>query len=59
MSDRLNYYFRQRVTEDELDLGFANAEDAERALMTDMHVTGVLAGAVVTVDVSGSAVLYD
>ncbi len=66
--DRLDYYFRQKVTEAELDLGFNNAERADRALTTDYALTGVAQGAVVsqksgtpnlTVDVTGPASIYD
>jgi hypothetical protein len=45
MSDRLNFYFRQRVTEAELDLAFAQLEAADHALASDLGVFGVIAGA--------------
>lgn len=50
MSDRLNYYFRQKVTEAELDEGFALAEQADRDLVVDMGLVGVVSGASVTED---------
>ncbi len=68
MSTRRNYYFRQLVTEAELDEGFDDLEVATRALMTDGGLLGVQAGAEVTqhagtpnltVDIAGSAVIYD
>lgn len=48
MSSRLNYYFRQKVTEAELDSGFALLEDADQAQATDLAFIGVLSGMVVT-----------
>ena len=36
MADRLDYYFRQRVTEAELDLGFELLEKADRNLAADI-----------------------
>jgi hypothetical protein len=68
MSGRLNYYFRQKVTEAELDLGFALLETAERALITDAALSGIFSSATVsqkagtpnlTVDVGGPGVVYD
>lgn len=67
MSNRRDYYFRQLVTEAELDEGFADLEDADHALMQDMGVVGVLYGlgvaqAVVpnlTVTVAGPGAAYD
>ena len=68
MADRLDYFFRQRVTEAELDLGFELLERAERNLPADLGFVGVVAGAVVsqhapvpdlTVDVSGPGAVYD
>jgi hypothetical protein len=67
MSKRLNYYFRQKVGEGELDDGFAYLEDADQAIITDVGFTGVLngmavsqraAGANLTVDVS-AGIAYD
>ncbi len=46
MADRLDFYFRQRVTEAELDLAFAQLELADRNLAADIGVYGVVSGAV-------------
>src|ERR1700687_1922497 len=68
MANRLDYYFRQRVTEAELDLGFAELEQADQNLAADLGFVGVLANAVVsqhapvpdlTVDVSGPGAILD
>jgi hypothetical protein len=68
MSSRVNYFHRQRVTEEELDLGFDLLEQADRALVADLGFVGIVSGAVVsphapapdlTVDVSGPGVAYD
>lgn len=68
MADRLDYYFRQRVTEAELDLGFSELEAADHNLAADLGFTGVLANAAVsphapvanlTVDVSGPGAILD
>lgn len=67
MSNRLNYCFRQKVTESELDLGFAYAEQADRALATDLGIANVTIGMAVaqqtvanlTVKVSGPGAAYD
>ncbi len=68
MADRLDYYFRQRVTEAELDLGFAQLEQADHDLAADLGFVGVLANAVIsqhapvpdlTVDVSGPGAALD
>jgi hypothetical protein len=45
MADRLDYYFRQRVTEAELDLGFELLEKADRNLAADIGVYGIVSGA--------------
>lgn len=37
MSDRRDYYYRQKVLEDELDAGFQGLESAERALSSDLN----------------------
>jgi len=42
--DRLDYYFRQKVTEAELDLGFDNAEVADRAMISDNGLIGIMSG---------------
>jgi hypothetical protein len=68
MANRLDYFFRQRVNEAELDLGFAELELADNNLAGDLGFTGVLANAAVaqhapvpdlTVDVSGPASILD
>ena len=45
MADRLDYYFRQKVTEAELDLAFELLEKADRNLAADIGVYGILSGA--------------
>src|SRR5687768_1459215 len=45
MSSRLNYYYRQRVSEAELDLGFDLLEAADHALASDVGIVGVISGA--------------
>jgi hypothetical protein len=45
MSDRVAFYFRQRVSEDELNLAFEQLERADRNLAADMGVFGIVAGA--------------
>ena len=67
MSARRDYYYRQLVTEAELDDGFGGLEDADRALMVDMGVFGVNVGGGVaqngspnlTVNVTGPMAGYD
>lgn len=44
MADRLDYYFRQRVTEAELDLGFSLLEKAVHNLAADLRIYGVVSG---------------
>lgn len=64
--NRLDYYFRQKVTEAELDQGFTYCETADKALVTDHGRIGVITGATVaeqgvpdlTVQVAGG-VVYD
>jgi hypothetical protein len=46
MAARLDYFFRQRVTEAELDLGFELLEQADRNLAADIGLHGVVSGAV-------------
>ncbi len=48
MSDRSDYHFRQRVTEGELDQGFAQLEQALWNLMLDLGKFGVVTGLVVS-----------
>lgn len=45
MADRLDYYFRQKVTEAELDLAFELLEKADRNLAADIGVYGIISGA--------------
>ncbi|HEX7839689.1 MAG TPA: hypothetical protein VF469_19575, partial [Kofleriaceae bacterium] len=68
MANRKDFYFRERVTEAELDSAFADLEDADHDLAADLGFTGVLANAVVsphapvpnlTVDVSGPGIALD
>ena len=64
--NRLDYYFRQKVSESELDQGFAYAETADKAIIADHGRTGVISGLTVaeqavpnmTVQVA-SGVAYD
>jgi hypothetical protein len=48
VADRVDYYFRQRVTEAELDLGFELLERADRNLAADIGVYGIVSGGVPT-----------
>ena len=48
MADRLDYYFRQKVTEAELDLAFERVEKADRNLAADIGVYGIISGAAPT-----------
>ncbi len=41
MADRTYFYFRQRVTEAELDLAFELLEKADRSLAADIGVYGI------------------
>ncbi len=41
MANRLDYYFKQKVTEAELDLGFEYLETADRAIVADHGLTGI------------------
>lgn len=68
MADRVDYYFRQRVTEAELDLAFTLLEKADRDLAADLGVYGVIGGGVpaphspvpdLTVDLTAPARAYD
>lgn len=68
MANRRDYFFRQRVTEAELDDGFAELEKADQNLAADLGFVGVLVNAVVsqhapvpdlTVDVSGPGAILD
>jgi len=68
MSNRLDFFFRQKVSEAELDLAFAQLEQADRNLASDLGVHGVISGAVpaphspvpnLTVDLTAPARAYD
>jgi hypothetical protein len=68
MADRVDYYFRQKVTESELDLGFELLERADRNLAADIGLFGLVAGAVpaqhspladLSVDLTAPARAYD
>lgn len=48
MSDRVNYFHRQKVTESELDLAFDQLEQADHRLATDLDVFGIISGAMPT-----------
>lgn len=66
MAKRFNFYFRQPVTEAELDGAFDGLEVADRAIISDLGLNGVASGLVVsqaaspnlTVSIS-SGVAYD
>lgn len=66
--DRFNWFFRQKVTEAELDTAFDAVENALFRLALDWGVVGITSGAAVSeragtpnlsVDVSGPATIYD
>ena len=66
--NRLDYFFRQLLSEQELDLGFDKVEAADQKLMTDQLLTGVFIGGEVaehfptpdlTVDIAGPMNAYD
>ena len=68
MSNRTDFYFRQRVTEAELDLAFDQLEQADRALASDIGVYGIISGAVpvphspvanLSIDLTAPARAYD
>ncbi len=59
MANRLNYYFRQKVTEAELDLGFTYLEEADRDFVTDHALIGVVNGMVVTERGAGANLSVD
>ena len=68
MADRVDFYFRQRVTEAELDLGCELLEQADRDLAADIGIYGIVTGAVptqhspvpdLTVDLTSPTRAYD
>ena len=44
MSSRLQYFHKQKLSEDELNLGFALLEQADRDLAADAGIFGILTG---------------
>lgn len=67
MAHRKDYYFRQKVTEAELDAGFEGLEQADFNLAVDHDLVGIVVGAGVSqksgtpnisVDVAGPGVAY-
>lgn len=68
MADRRDYFFKQRVTESELDAGFEKLEEAGWNLAADIGIYGIISGAVptqhspvanLTIDLTGPAKSYD
>jgi hypothetical protein len=68
MAKRFDMYFRQLLTEAELDAAFDGLEAADLSIMVDTGVQGVLSGGVVseksgtpnlTVDITGPCVIVD
>lgn len=68
MADRVDFYFRQRVTEAELDLACELLEQADRDLAADIGIYGIVTGAVptqhspvpdLTVDLTSPTRAYD
>lgn len=68
MANRRNFYYRQLVTEAELDSAFEQLEQADRDIVADLLPFGIAANAEVTehspvpdmtVDVGGGAIAYD
>lgn len=48
MADRVDFFFRQRVTEAELDLACELLEQADRDLAADLGIYGIVTGAIPT-----------
>lgn len=48
MANRRDYYYRQKVTESELDAGFDGLENADRAMMSDHELYGIVEGLIVS-----------
>ena len=68
MADRVDFHFRQRVTEAELDLACELLEQADRDLAADIGIYGIVAGAIptqhspvpdLTVDLTSPTRAYD
>ena len=64
---RRNFYYRQKVTESELDSAFNDVEEALKKFVQGFQYVGIALGAVpteatipnLTIDLSGPAVIYD
>jgi hypothetical protein len=59
MAGRRNYYFRQKVTEAELDAGFTGLEAADRAFSVDNGITGIVSGGSVSQRSAGANISVD
>jgi len=68
LANRTDYFFKQRVTEAELDLAFELLEQADRDLAADIGVLGIVSGAApaphtpvadLTIDLTAPARAYD
>ncbi len=68
MADRVDYFFREKVTADELNLGFELLEEADEKRATDMGVVGIVTGMAVTqhapvanltLDLTAPGIAYD
>lgn len=59
MSGRRDYFYKQKVTEAELDAGFNALEVADRALATDWGFTGVITGTTVVQRAAGANISVD
>ncbi len=68
MADRVDYFFKEKVTADELNLGFELLEEADEKRATDLGVVGVVTGLAVTphapvanltVDLTAPGIAYD
>jgi hypothetical protein len=68
MADRVDFFFKQQVQEDELNLPFSLLENADRNLATDLGLSGIVEGmqvtphqpvADLTVDLTAPAIAYD
>lgn len=53
--DRVDFYFRQKVTAGELNQAFDHAENADKSLASDNGLVGVLSGAAVTAQATPNA----
>lgn len=68
MSSRTQFFYRQRVTEAELNLAFDEAEQADRDLASDLGAFGIISGAIavphapladLSIDVTAPGRAYD